>query len=192
MTSISSGWSWGGSRCDVCQLQGGCRCGRVAAPLRVRGVYVPAPAHGGAYNTYGAAPVACGGTDYAHAAAMLSLHAARGAHTEERSDSPPQARDVGGRAVVGRDDETVSEELPMPRFRKIPTGEGYCKHCHMIVGTWRRKLIQHAGHWERRHCHNGIDPKTEAGEPTWCPGSGSLPWDMPDNPVDPWSWDKKR
>lgn len=89
------------------------------------------------------------------------------------------------------DDQGNARPSDMPWLRKGPTGEGYCRICHFVVGTYRRKLIKHAGYFAR-YIGGAVDKSpTRDGElnlslVTWCEGSGRLPSPMPDNPWDPW------
>lgn len=78
----------------------------------------------------------------------------------------------------------------MPWLRKGPTGEGYCRHCHFIVGTYRRRLIHHAGYW-RLWLGGAVHKSPNEKQPSfklveWCPGSGRLPSPPPENMIDPW------
>lgn len=122
------------------------------------------------------------------ALAMLSLHAARGNNSQVQADSSTQAGDAGRGEAVGSEDA----EVRLPGVRKVPTGEGYCKHCHFIVGTYRRRLIRHAGYWAlwtggavhkspeyRDLCQDLV---------VWCEGSGKLPSPEPENMIDPWEY----
>jgi hypothetical protein len=91
------------------------------------------------------------------------------------------------------DDNTADDPpLRVPRKRQVPTGEGYCKHCHFIVGTYRRRLIQHAGYWELYKggaVHKSPDSKELCADfVKWCEGSGKLPSPEPENMIDPWEY----
>src|SRR3954465_12966836 len=74
--------------------------------------------------------------------AMLSMRTARSTDAEVRPRGTPQEGDAV-RADYGKRDgkKPGSPPVQMPWERNGPTGEGYCKFCHFIVGTWRRKLI---------------------------------------------------
>lgn len=125
--------------------------------------------------------------DRALSAAMLNMLSARSRYQERWCDMEAQ---------VQPPDEVETPRADMPWLRKGPTGEGYCRSCHFIVGTYRRKLIKHAGYWAR-WTGGAVDKspyrKGELNESlvVWCPGSGRLPSPMPENPWDPWESDVK-
>lgn len=79
----------------------------------------------------------------------------------------------------------------MPWLKNGPTGEGYCRYCNFLVGTWRRKLITHAGYWEYYKAgaakYNNDKPVSTA-LVQWCKGSGKPPSPLPENPIDPYIW----
>lgn len=131
------------------------------------------------------------------ALAMLSLHAARRTNSQVQADSSTQEGDAGRGGAVGQEDaedpdKAVDKAVRLPGVRKTPTGEGYCRHCHFIVGTWRRRLIRHAGYWALwtgGAVHKS--PKTTdlcTDLVVWCPGSGRLPSPPPENMIDPWEY----
>lgn len=122
---------------------------------------------------------------------MLSVHPSHQANAQVEADSEAQAQEAGDGDMEQRKDPHVSEELRMPWLRKGPTGEGYCPKCHFIVGTYRKKLIIHAGYWAMwigGAAYKTPTPKERISTNlvVWCEGSGKLPSPMPDNPLDPW------
>lgn len=117
-------------------------------------------------------------------AAVLSVLAARQANAQSEADR--EAQDT-----VDADGTRSQIPVGMPWLRKGPTGEGYCPKCHFIVGTYRKKLITHAGYWALwigGAAYKTPTPKERISTNlvVWCEGSGKLPSPMPDNPLDPW------
>lgn len=49
-----------------------------------------------------------------------------------------------------------------------------------------------ARHAEKYDMHTPEWERALEREKAWCPGSGQAPSPVPKNPIDPWSWDKKR
>lgn len=76
---------------------------------------------------------------------------------------------------------TVPPEPPrvipkdQPWLRNGPTGDGYCSDCNLIVGTWRGKLIKHAGYTARENA--SYHPAATK----WCEGSRKRPGTPPEN-----------
>jgi hypothetical protein len=115
------------------------------------------------------------------AAAMLRLCAARGAHAQEQARSEAQAEELGRIDVPERGDAEGDQKLRVPRLWKVAVGEGYCLRCHYVVAAHNGWLNDHYGYYAGRYTDN---------KP--CPGSGHRRWPIPNNPIDPWSWDRKR
>src|SRR4051812_42719869 len=79
---------------------------------------------------------------------MLRLHAALGGHSQVQADRSPQEGHAVREDYERRDGKAGDSPLPVRRKREgPPTGEGYCPNCHFIVGTYRRRLMEHAGYW---------------------------------------------
>lgn len=127
------------------------------------------------------------------AGGMLSMQQALGAYAQERASSQAQE------GVSVRDDyarrDAADAEVHVPRKRSAPTGEGYCRHCHFVVGTYRRRLIRHAGYWamwKGGAVHKSPENDVlSAKNVQWCAGSGKLPSPNPVNMIDPWENDLK-